>query len=76
MPIMHNPSPMLLVIWCASNRRLLEAVLPGFFFLAFSSQRFFSQNKKKAKRGGGGRDLCLQMAALPVRRNYSEEDKN
>jgi hypothetical protein len=51
-----------------SNRRLLEAVLPGsksrhtdrattaiafFGFLAFSSQRFFSQNKNKAKEEAG-----------------------
>jgi hypothetical protein len=38
----------------------------------------FSPKNKKTKRNkeAGARDFCLQMAAVPVRRNYSEEDKN
>jgi hypothetical protein len=43
---------------------------------AFSSPMFFSLVFLPKTRGGGGSDFCLQMAAVPVRRNHSEEDKN
>ena len=44
-------------------------------FWHFLPNGFSPKTKRKQKRRRG-RDFCLQMAAVPVRRNYSEEDKN
>jgi hypothetical protein len=48
--------------------RATTAMSDGFF-------RSPLQTKQKQKRGGRQR-FCLQIAAVPVHRNYSEEDKN